>query len=150
MIKDRLENAKTYYSLSENLKKGLLWLENTDLKNISDGKYEIVGEEVYASVQTYDTKQDADYESHRNYIDIQYMIDGCEKIGVTDIKNCTTTIEYDFQRDLEFYKINSPEEYITLPKGCFTILFPHDAHKPSISLEEKTTVKKVVVKVALS
>ena len=26
MIKDKLKNAKTYYNLSENLKKGFLWL----------------------------------------------------------------------------------------------------------------------------
>ena len=33
MIKDKLINAKTYYNLSNNLKDGLIWLENTDLVN---------------------------------------------------------------------------------------------------------------------
>ena len=41
MIKDSLVNAKIYYSLSEKIKKGLEWLENTDLESLNDGKYPI-------------------------------------------------------------------------------------------------------------
>lgn len=149
MIKDKLINAKTYYNLSNNLKKGLIWLENTDLVNLSDGRYEIDGNKIYASIQTYNTKVDANYESHRKYIDIQYLVSGEEKIGVTDLCNCKTCIEYDPERDLEFYNINCQEEYIKLEKGQFVILYPHDAHKPSISINTASIVKKVVVKVAI-
>ena len=149
MIKDKLINSKTYCSLSDNIKKGFLWLTQNDLENIADGKYEIDGEEVYASVQTYETRCDAKYESHRKYIDIQYMIRGKEKIGVTDLANCTTCIEYDETKDLEFYDINVKEEYLELLSGQFIIFYPHDAHKPSINLNEKEFVKKVVVKVAV-
>ena len=149
MIKDTLNNSKIYYSLSENIKKGLMWLEANDLIEIDDGKYLIDGNNVYASVQTYETKEDAKYESHRKYIDIQYMITGEEKIGVTDLSNCKSCIEYDSERDLEFYDIDCEDEYIALDKGQFLILFPHDAHKPSISKNKKNTVKKVVVKVAI-
>ena len=149
MIKDKLKNAKTYYNLSEYLKKGFNWLESTDLKTLPDGKYEIDGTKVYASVQTYETKTDAKYESHQNYIDIQYMIKGSEKIGVTDLSNCTTCIEYDSERDLEFYDINCQEEYIELPEGTFVVFYPQDAHKPSIAFDKPSIVKKVVVKVTV-
>ena len=149
MIKYYLKNAKIYYNLSENLKKGFEWLEKTNLKKLSDGKYEIEGNQVYASVQTYETKDDANYESHRKYIDIQYMINGVEKVGVTDLANCKTCIEYDNERDLEFYTINSDEEYIELAEGQFIVLYPNDAHKPSITKNKKSTVKKIVVKVAV-
>ena len=87
-----LKNAKTYYNLSKNIRIGLEWLEKTDLKNLEDGKYEIENETVYASVQTYITKDDAKYEAHKKYIDIQYMINGAEKIGVTDLSNCKSCI----------------------------------------------------------
>lgn len=149
MIKDKLNNAKNYYSLSKYIKEGFEWLESNDLKNLADGKYSINGDNVYASIQTYETKEDANYESHRKYIDIQYMINGAEKIGVTDLNNCTTCIEYDSERDLEFYNINCDEEYLELNEGQFLLLFPHDAHKPSITKNNKTTIKKVVVKVAI-
>lgn len=149
MIKDKLKNAKIYYNLSEYLKKGFNWLESTDLKTLPDGKYEIDGTKVYASVQTYETKTDAKYESHQNYIDIQYMIKGSEKIGVTDLSNCTTCIEYDSERDLEFYDINCQEEYIELPESTFVVFYPQDAHKPSIAFDKPSIVKKVVVKVTV-
>ena len=149
MIKDKLENASIYYDLSDYLKKGFLWLESVDLNNLSDGRYEIDGDNVFASIQTYETKEDAKYESHKKYIDIQYMIDGTERVGVTNLSNCTTCIEYDNERDLEFYDINVEEEFVELSKGYFVVLYPHDAHKPSISLDEKSIVRKVVVKVAL-
>ena len=102
MIKDKLQNAKIYYNLSESLKKGLQWLEATDLNEMADGKYTIDGERVYASVQTYETKLEAKYESHRKYIDIQYLIKGSEKIGVTDLANCITCIEYDSEKGTPF------------------------------------------------
>lgn len=149
MIKDRLTNAKVYYNLSDNMQKGLAWLEKTNLNGIENGKYEIDGDKVYASVQTYETKEDAKYESHRKYIDIQYMIKGKEKIGVTDLSNCKTCIEYDSERDLEFYNINCKEEYLNLNENEFLIFYPQDAHKPSISIEKPSIVKKVVVKVAV-
>ena len=149
MIRDKIKNAKIYYNLSENLKLGLNWLENTDLDSLKDGKYIINGNSIYASVQTYETKTDANYESHRKYIDIQYIIDGEEKIGVTDLSNCKTCIEYDEERDLEFYKINTKEEFIELKDNYFVIFYPHDAHKPSISIAKPNKVKKVVVKVAI-
>ena len=149
MIKDTLKNAKNYYSISENLKKGFEWLVKNDLNKLTDGKYKIDGNRLYASIQTYETKTEANYESHRNYIDIQYMIKGAERIGITDLENCITCIEYDPERDLEFYNINCKEEYLELLEGQFMVFFPNDAHKPSISLKEKSLVKKVVVKVAV-
>lgn len=149
MIKDRLENAKIYYNLSENLKKGFEWLEHTDLKNIDNGHYVIDGEDVFASVQTYETKEDANYETHRKYIDIQYMIKGFELVGATDISNCETCIEYDLEKDLEFYICPNQPPKQTLNEGEFLVFYPHDAHQPSICPKEKSLVKKVVVKVAV-
>lgn len=149
MIKDKIENAKIYYNLSGDIKLGLNWLETTDLNKLEDGKYIIKDSNVYASIQTYETKTDANYESHRKYIDIQYLIKGEEKIGVTDLSNCKTCIEYDKERDLAFYTINTQDEYIELKEGSFAIFYPHDAHKPSIAIKQPSTVKKVVVKVAI-
>lgn len=150
MIKDKLKNAENYYILSDNLRKGFEWLRDTDLEGLADGKYEIDGNVVYASVQTYLTKTEANYEAHKNYIDIQYLIDGCEFVGVTDLDNCKTCIEYDNERDLEFFECLKEDDYQSLRKGEFLVLFPHDAHKPSMDYNGlKSEVKKVVVKVAV-
>lgn len=147
MIKDKLENAETYYTLSESTKKGLTWLKENDLSKLKCGRYYIDAENIYANVDEYETKQEAKYEAHRKYIDIQYMIDGEEFIGVTDIKNCKTCIEYDEERDLEFF--DAEDEFQTLKTGEFFIFYPQDAHKPCIR-KEKQNCKKVVVKVKIN
>ena len=149
MIKDKLDNAKTYYNISENLKKGFKWLKNTDLKTIKPDRYYIDGEKLFANVQEYATKADAKYEAHRKYIDIQYMIKGEELVGVTNKNNCKTCDEYNSETDLEFMNCSVKEEYLTLDEGTFMVFFPQDAHKPSINSGEQSTVKKVIVKVAI-
>ena len=150
MIKDKLINSGVYSGLSENIKKGFEWLNKVDLKDIEPGKYTIYEDKVWANVQIYETKPDADYEAHRKYVDIQYMIAGNERVGVTDITNCKTTVEYDPDKDIEFFQSKTnEEEYQSLNEGDFLLFYPHDAHKPSISPNEVKIVKKVVVKAAV-
>ena len=149
MIKDKLENAKIYYPISDNLRKGFEWLSSNDLENLPDGRYEIDADKIYATIQEYETKEEASYESHYKYIDIQYIVRGIEKIGVTNLCNCKMNTQYDSERDLEFYDITCEDEYLELTQGEFLVLYPHDAHKPSITKIEKSKVKKVVVKVAV-
>lgn len=150
MIKDCISNSKTYYGISERVKQGLEWLQTTDLKALQDGKYIISGDEIYANVQSYITKDSALYEAHKKYIDIQCIIFGEEKIGVAPYKKCITSEEYDSARDIEFLECkNNSFWYETLKEGEFLILFPHDAHKPSIKIDENLQVRKIVVKVAV-
>ena len=149
MIKDKLENSENYYSLSKNIRKGLEWLSSNDLINIENGKHIINGDSLYANVQEYETKSDADYEAHKKYIDIQYIINGNEYIGVSNYDNCKTCKQYDPQKDIEFLTLDEDDKYIELEEGEFMILFPNDAHKPSINPQKQTHVKKAVVKVAV-
>ena len=147
MIKDRLKNAKTYYLLSENIKKGLQWLENNNLETLEAGRYYIDSDRIYVNIDQYETKDVANYEAHRKYIDIKYMIKGNEYIGVTDIENCSTCIDYDNDKDIEFFKAN--DEFQTLKTGEFLILYPQDAHKPCIKNGDKAFCKKAVVKIKI-
>ncbi|MCQ2739469.1 MAG: YhcH/YjgK/YiaL family protein [bacterium] len=149
MIKDKIKYAELYYSISENLKLGFEWLKRQDLQNMQDGKY-IIKDKMYANIQTYETKADADYEAHNNYIDIQYIIDGYEFIGIADRNVCSSTIPYDKNKDIEFMTYASNDDYQLLNKSEFLLLFPTDAHKPSINPNKKVTVRKAVVKVPLN
>ncbi len=148
MIKDKLEYANTYYGISDSLKKGFEWLKNNDLKSLDDGRYQI-DNNIYANIQSYETKENAPYEAHREYADIQYMVEGAEKIGVTNYSNCTTVETYNKEKDIEFLNLNQKDSYELINEGEFLVLFPQDAHKPSINPDKKLNVKKVVVKVRL-
>ena len=149
MIKDKLEHAGTYYGISARLKKGFEWLKNNDMVNMPDGKHIIDGDKIFANVQSYDTKDDAPFEGHRKYIDIQYMIKGTEKVGVTDYLNCSATEEYSDEKDIEFLKSNIESDYQILQEGDFLVFFPQDAHQPALDYNKKRFVKKVIVKVAV-
>ena len=149
MIKDKLTNAATYYGISARLKQGFEWLKNTDLENIADGKYLIDGESLFANVQSYETKDDAPYEAHRKYADIQYMIKGVEKVGVTHYSNCSTDIEYNREKDIEFLQCDVCDSFQILEEGDFLVFYPQDAHQPSLNPDKKLNVKKVIVKVEI-
>lgn len=145
MIKDNIKNSDTYNNISENIKKGFEWLKSHNLVHMEDGKYEI-NDKMYVNLQSYETKSDAKFEAHRDYIDIQYMVIGSERCGVTHYNNCVTETEYDADRDIEFLSSDNGE-YFTLNEGEFFIFFPQDAHKPALCTTQKNNVKKAVVKV---
>ena len=145
MIKDKLNNAYTYYSLSENIKLSFEWLKNNNLDTLNDGKYEI-SENIYANVQTYETKDEALFEAHKKYIDIQYMIKGKENVGIANLSDCLCVEKYGIERDLEFLSTKKSDT-LTLNEGEFLIFYPQDAHQPSLKIRQNEIVKKVVIKV---
>ena len=146
MIKGNLEEINKFKNMFSGINNALEFISQQAKENLPDGRYEIVNNDIYANVQTYETKEDGPFEAHRQYIDLQFIISGEEKIGVADIKNCTTTEPYDKTSDVEFLKTDL-FKYIPMKSGDFLILNPEDAHKPCITSNSKTTVKKVVVKI---
>ncbi len=150
MIADIIENAQDYYKLGENFQKGFEFLKNTDLKKLENGKYEIEGDNVFVSVQDYQTKPESEgkFEAHKKYADIQFIISGEEKIGYTNIRNCTPTTFYDDTNDIVF--LEGKGDFITAHENSFLIFMPQDAHMPCISIDDSKYVKKAVVKVKIS
>ena len=109
---------------------------------------EIDGERVFALFQSYETKPENDRpEAHRKYIDIQYLIEGEELIGVAPLTSMERVAEAAPERDIWFYEGETAK--LPLGGGRFAILFPQDAHAPCIAAGECRPVRKVVVKVAV-
>ena len=150
MIVDNIENAQSYYCLGEKFQKGFEFLKNTDLLNLENGKYEIDGDNIFVSVQDYNTKPESEgkFEAHKQYADIQFIIKGEEKLGYTNIKNCKPTTFYDDNKDIVF--LEGKGDFIKAVEGTFLIFMPQDSHMPCISIDTQQYVKKAVVKVKLS
>lgn len=133
-------------------KYALDFLEKVQAEGIADGRYEILGDKVYASVESYETRVSADtrYEAHQNYIDIQYMISGMEEIGVADVNILEAEEAYDKTRDITFYKESSAGTRYKIADGQFLVFFPKDAHRPCIAVNEAPVrVQKMVIKIAV-
>ena len=148
MIIDKIENVKLYAGISERIKKALNYISKTDLANTEIGKYEIEGDNIFALVQEYNTKnpEDAKLESHFEHIDIQYMISGEEMMGLGILKKQIphTIIK---EKDVAFYPNDSTP--FKLEEGMFAILFPSDLHCPGMKCSENLKVKKLVVKILI-
>ena len=105
MIYDTLEHAGQYRKLSGNLAKALDYLTGTELETVEAGRVEIDGERVFALFQSYETKPENDRpEAHRKYIDIQYLIEGEELIGVAPLASMERVAEAAPERDIWFYE----------------------------------------------
>jgi len=114
------------------------------------GKYE-VNDDFYYSVQEYATKpvEHCKLESHRRYIDIQWIVGGEEEIDVADISGLEQVEEYDDQKDIMHWKPRKNMEKAVLRKDSYIVLYPKDAHMGCIKIRESSNVKKIVGKVRI-
>lgn len=144
-----IEFARQYQKNKSTWDKAFAFLSNPRLDTLSPGRHEIDGANVYATV-TYAPEKDFDqtaWESHRNYIDLQYVITGKEKIGVNPVASATVVKPYDPAKDIANYTADG--KFYTASPGEFFLFFPGDAHRPNIKAEgfETAKVKKLVIKI---
>lgn len=132
--------------------KAFLFLKETNLDTIRPGKYLIDGNDVYASVTFNPTKEpdNAKWEYHKNYIDLQMVIEGTEKMGIVPLSmtKAIDTEPFSDKKDVGFVTSSEGEYYEATP-GVFFIFLPTDAHKPSIKVDGCEKDKKIVIKIAM-
>jgi YhcH/YjgK/YiaL family protein len=152
MILDRLDTSAGYDALGPRFAAGFDYLRRTNLAAVADGKYPILGDDVFAIVQRYQTKPPSEgrWEAHRVYADIQYVVAGREGMGVAPLAGAQVETLYDADRDVEFFKPSaSPGRLLTVGAGEFAVFLPHDVHMPSLAINASAEVFKVVIKVRL-
>ena len=152
MIFDNLNNCELYYGAHKNFEKAFDFIKTAIKEDLPVGKYEIDGKDLFASVQSYDSKMPevAKNEGHKNYIDIQFVISGKEIIEVVDISKAVANTEYNSEKDVTFFENSDKANVLYLEDGEYAVLFPHDIHRPGMCVNGKSTpVKKIVVKVKL-
>jgi len=149
MIVDKIENANLYKGLSENLDKGLELLKDPTIAEKEAGKYEVDGDNLFYMIQIYETKTKEEmlFEAHKDYIDIQAVLDGAETIGYAP----TDELEIEIPYKPDVMKCKDPEIFTEtkLARGLFAIFFPNDAHKPCYQYNGPGSVHKLVVKVKI-
>ncbi len=146
MIADSITNRALYERAWPVMKTAFDFIEKAKAENLPKGKYELDGDKVYANVGFYDGDAAAGekWEAHRKYIDVQYVIRGCETMGWQMMDNFDGEIPYDEGRDVGFvYGIEGFD--VTLTDDKFAIYFPQDLHQPLKS--GKGEIYKVVVKI---
>ena len=115
---------------------------------LPEGKIEIQGESLFAVVMKGfgKPKEDARMETHRRYIDIQYIVEGEDLMGWMPLAESRAPLGYDEKKEVEFYK-DRPACWLNVRQGQFVVFFPADVHAPTANEGQPFT--KIVVKVAV-
>ena len=76
--------AEKYNYLEEKFTVAYKWLAETNIKDLPEGSYPLMGDDVIAGVQEYTTSpwEERRFETHDKYFDIQFMVTGNEMFGV--------------------------------------------------------------------
>lgn len=141
------EFARQYAANKEQWDKAFAYMKNTDLANLAPGKYPIAGTDLVAVITDNPTKdfEKTGWESHRKVIDLQYVIQGAEKISVMPVATAKVTVPYDEAKDVAHYE-GEGTIYTAVP-GTFYLFFPGDAHRPGIKADGFDKDKKLVIKI---
>jgi YhcH/YjgK/YiaL family protein len=146
MILDNIANIDKYVCLHPRFAKAFEFVKNQNLETLEVGKFEIDGKDIHAAVSAKEgvKADDAKFECHDNYFDIQVCPTGGETIGWSarsDVKEVKTP--YNTEKDVTFFA-DKPSTYFQLKAGQFAIFYPEDVHAPMIGEGE---IKKLVVKI---
>ena len=152
MIYSSIETwKKEEHIYGERLHKALTFLTDMDTENVKDEKFVIDGENIFGFVTTVETeeKDERRPESHEKHIDIQFLIEGREKIGYKrksdDLKMVSDQLK---EKDICFYDENiDGEVFLDLVPGDFAVFFPDDVHRPQCVSGDNQTIRKSVIKI---
>lgn len=148
MIYDVFANGKMYFNKKSVFGRALDFAVHFD-RSQPDGKYEIDGDKLYAAVMTYQTRsaEEAKFEAHQKYIDIQLLLDGREFMDISIGEKLSVDTAYSDEKDVAFFK--SPKYFtsVLLEPGRFAVLYPDDIHRPCRKIENPEQVRKMVIKV---
>ncbi len=151
MIIDRLENWPLY-PLGSAWQKAFEFLATLSPES-EEKKYTLQGDDIFAMVMSYETQapETAILESHQKYVDIQAVLVGAERFECASRKGLEVETPYDSKKDVVFYQAASPRPVkVDLFPGTFILLYPEDAHMPTLMVNDQTEhVKKVVIKIKL-
>lgn len=138
------------YPLPASLVQALTVLRQTDFSALAPGVVEIDGRRIYMQILDLTTRPVVENrpEVHRQYVDIQFLVSGEEKIGVApDLGNNIVSESRLSERDILFYQQAENESFINMMPGNYAIFFPQDVHRPACIKNSESQIRKVVIKV---
>lgn len=150
MFYSKVDVAEKYNYLDDRFLAAYKWLKEQDLNSLAAGSYPIIGEDVVANVQEYDTLpvSEKKFETHDLYFDIQYLVRGVELFGICKRKGLKEKSS-NLKKDVVFYETPKNYGYVILNEGDLMVVAPEDAHMPGCAAETSMSVKKVVIKVKI-
>lgn len=116
------------------------------------GRYNLRGDDIFMNVMTFVTQPSGQKkaEQHQQFIDIQLLLAGEERILYGIAGSARQCDEWHFDDDYQLCSAIAEEQVVTLIPGMFAIFMPGEPHKPGCVVGTAAELKKVVVKVRAS
>lgn len=157
MISGHIHEQSDLSYLPDALRRAVNFLRENDLAAHEPGRFELEGDGMILQVLDLTTAPRGVLrpECHRKYVDVQFLAaGGPERIGwYPDLGGSEVDEDLlDTPRDICFYKNNMDvrEGFIEMRPGSYAMFFPWDVHIPAIAADTPASIRKIVVKVALS
>lgn len=147
MILDKITNHASYSS-EPKLDKVLTYMAGVTADTFPEGQVKLDGDQAFVNPVCFTTKPESEclYEAHRRYADVHFIVEGVERIVVSDIDAVTVHTPYSEEKDIGFHTCDEGT-VVTLHPGEFLVCYPQDAHKVAIGPDGPAPVKKLVGKV---
>jgi YhcH/YjgK/YiaL family protein len=145
MILDTISNAEMYTGLHPLFAEGFRFIREQGL-SAAVGCCELENG-AYALVQEYQTQapEGALFESHRRFIDIQYLASGRETVYFANLNQLKAG---EYQPEKDYLPLEGSGSALSLKAGDFAVFFPQDGHLPSrVTPDGPGAVRKIVVKI---
>lgn len=152
MIVDNIKNLGRYLNNKDYLSKINDFVQKSKAEDFQEGRYLLDDENLIAMIQKYETKktEECKFESHIEYIDIQYIERGQEIINWIDISQLRVNGQYNDIRDILFYNPNFDAIDLKMKEDMFAIFLKHDGHRARCIMEHKSNVKKILFKIKIN
>ena len=153
MIYDGTAAIGRYRALYRGLDALIDWLAENDPASLPDGCTKLQGDLLYANVMRPTTRraEDATYEVHRDYMDVQMDLEGAESFRTT----AGPTVDegaFDEEGDFGLLHPKDPDDHLAaiLGPGRFVLFAIGEPHMPTLVVPggEPEPIRKVCFKVA--
>ncbi len=124
------------------------FLERPDLETLAVGRHEIGGG-AYAMIDKSMSAapEKVEFEAHRKYIDVHYMISGQVTTGYAPIEKLKLHTPYNEKDEAAMFYVPASYTKVKLYPGMFAVFFTGGGHMPNCHLDGPHQLHKVVVKV---
>lgn len=118
-------------------------------ETLSAGRHEIEGDNIFMNVMSFETAEPHSkrYEHHREYLDVQLLLSGFERIDFGPQGAAIEPDIYHEDDDYQLCEMISPCQTLHMQPGMFAIFLPGEPHKPGCISDVAQTISKVVIKV---
>ena len=149
MLYGTLKHLDSYRGIHPGIMRGLEILRDTDFSQLEDKRYDVDGDNLFFSLQSYESKPSNNTpEAHKQYVDIQFLVSGRERMGVAPLEDMVEVAEARPEGDIWLY--HGPTDELLLTGDRFAVLWPEDAHAPGIAVDGPEPCRKCVVKVKIN